>query len=143
MRTIIILIFTCCLGCNQNLSEEKSDDGGNDAKTEIIDTVSMTDSGPLNDNDNHSFDKSKWRLKDDHHYIYRDIMLHDLLDRHQLDSLNKDEVIDLLGNPDRIDNNYLFYTISQKRVGIWPIHTKTLVIKFYDDHKLEWVRIHE
>jgi hypothetical protein len=60
-----------------------------------------------------------------------------------LDSLRKDEILDLLGQPDKIDGNYLFYRIAQQRLGFWPLHTKTLVIKFYEDSTVEWIRIHE
>ena len=46
-------------------------------------------------------------------YLYRNEMLKDLISNHSLKGLKKDELIDLLGQPDRIDSGYLFYMSSE------------------------------
>jgi hypothetical protein len=89
------------------------------------------------------FDKTKWRTKDDNDYPYRDKMLNDLITNVKLKGLKKDEIIDLLGQPDRSDSSYLFYRIAQTRIGFFPLHTKTLVIKLTMDGTVEWRKIHE
>lgn len=89
------------------------------------------------------FNKIKWGTKDDKDYPYRDKMLDDLISNVNLKGLKKEEVINMLGQPDRIDNSYLFYRIAQKRMGFFPLHTKTLVIKLTSDSTVEWRKIHE
>lgn len=131
---ICFLFILLALSCKKKLEEEESIHSGGEVKTEWSDSLSKTEI---------EFDKSKWMAKDDHHYIYRDIMLTIIIDNQLLDSLNENEILDLLGEPDRIDNNHLFYMIAQKRLGLWPLHTKTMVIKLKDDGELEWMRIHE
>lgn len=137
IKSILFLLLGCA-AC-RNTSEESSGKISSEAKAE-----SEINRDVINrDSTASGFDKIKWSAKDDHHYPYRDVLLAGSLSNHTLDSLEKDEVIDLLGQPDRIDNNYLFYRISQKRMGFWPLHTKTLVIKIFEDGAIEWVRIHE
>ena len=59
------------------------------------------------------FDKTKWRIKDATDYPYRDKILNDLITNEKLKGFKKEEVINLLGRPDRIDSSYLFYRIAQ------------------------------
>ena len=89
------------------------------------------------------FDKTKWCAKDGKDYAYRDDMLEDLMGNQHLKTLKRNELIDLLGEPDRMDSNYLFYLIAQERLGFWPLHTKTLVIKLSPDSAMEWIKIHK
>jgi hypothetical protein len=90
------------------------------------------------------FDKTKWAIQKDRDYPHRDNMLNDLIDNYKLHGLKMDSIINLLGQPSRIDSLYLFYTIKQKRLGnIFPLSTKTLVIKFKEDSTLEWRKIHQ
>jgi len=139
IRTTTFFVLALCLSCvkTQSDSVEKV------AKTQSTETIAFHEYSDVDTSIADRFDKAKWMVKDDHHYPYRDSLLTGLLNTHQLDSLTKAEVIDLLGKPDRIDNLYLFYRIAQRRLGLWPLHTKTLVIKFSDETNLEWVRIHE
>ena len=90
------------------------------------------------------FDKIKWRTKDGRDYPYRNGMLNDLVYNQKLKGLKKEEVLNLLGQPNRTDSNYLFYTIYQEFLGDIPVpvHTKTLVIKLAQD-TVEWRKIHE
>ncbi len=46
-------------------------------------------------------------------------------------------------NGDRINENYLYYMIAQKRIGSWPLHTKTMVIMLSDEDTIEWIKIHD
>ena len=89
------------------------------------------------------FDKNKWAVKQDPDYPYRDKMLSDFMTNYKLHDLKKDSLIHLLGLPDRTDNGYLFYRIAQQRLGIVPLHTKTLVVKLTKDSTVEWRKIHE
>jgi hypothetical protein len=120
IRILIVLVFTCCLACH-NKSEEKADS----AKTEM------------------EFDKTKWRIKKDLDYTYRDKMYKELRANAKLKGLTQEAVLDLLGEPDRSDSGYLFYTIAQQRIGSFPLHTKTLVINIPKDSTVAWARIHE
>lgn len=89
------------------------------------------------------FDKAKWEIEDGYSYRYRDRMLADLLADDTLKKLNRGEIYQLLGEPTRTDSLYLFYTIAQKRLGFWPLHTKSLVIKLQSEEAVEWVKIHK
>ena len=89
------------------------------------------------------FDKTKWSTRDEQDYPYRDNMLNDLMTNQRLHGLKRDSLINLLGAPDRLDSSYLFYRIAQERVGSFPIHTKTLVIKLTKDSTVEWRKIHQ
>ncbi|UOK41487.1 MULTISPECIES: hypothetical protein [Flavobacterium] len=90
-----------------------------------------------------TFDKTKWNTKDGQDYPYRDKMLTDLRANDKLKKLNKSQVLALLGQPNREDKNYLFYTIAQERLGFFPLHTKTLVLRLSDKSMVEAVLIHE
>jgi hypothetical protein len=89
------------------------------------------------------FDHSKWQARDDNGYIYRNRMLKDLTESKQLKGLEKSEVMRLLGQPDRVDNGYLFYRVAQQRIGLFPLHTTTLVIRFSERDSVTAVLIHE
>jgi len=89
------------------------------------------------------FDKSKWSSKDGVDYPFRDQMLNDLIYNDTVRMLDENEIIDLLGEPDRSTDGYLYYMIAQKRLGSWPLHTKSLVIKFSNDGTIDWMKIHE
>jgi hypothetical protein len=118
----IVLLSLCCLACN-NSQEDKS------GKTEVISSTDIT------------FNQTKWNTKDGNDYPYRNKMLQDLQSSDTLRHLKKEEVISLLGQPDRIDKNYLFYKIAQEHIGILPFHTKTLFIKLAKDKNA--IMIHE
>jgi thiol-disulfide isomerase/thioredoxin len=88
------------------------------------------------------FDSVKWKVKKGGEYPYRDQMLEDLVTNDSIRSLSQKELIALLGPPKKIDNNHLFYLISEKK-AIITLHTKTLVIKYKDEKELEWMKIHQ
>ncbi len=90
-----------------------------------------------------AFDKIKWKTKENRDYPYRDKMLDYLMTSDTLKKLKKEEVLNLLGQPDRIDSAYLFYRINQQRLYFFPLHTKTLVIKLKENDSVKPVMIHE
>lgn len=124
MRFLIVPLLLFFFACNSE-REEKTDVEDNGAETYI------------------SFDKLKWRTKEGSDYPYRDQMLDALVYNDTIRELSKDEIILLLGEPDRINDGYLYYMIAQKRMGSWPIHTKTMVIKTSEDNTIDWIKIHE
>ncbi len=89
------------------------------------------------------FDKSKWKVKKGWGYAYRNEMLSDLMNDPEVRKLKGNELLDLLGAPDRRNGEYLYYLIEQKRAVILPLHTKTLVIKLDLDSTTQWMKIHE
>jgi hypothetical protein len=89
------------------------------------------------------FDKTKWGTKEGSDYPYRELMLQDIVYNDTIRELTKDELLELLGEPDRSNEGHLYYMISQKKLGFWPIKTKTLVIKLFEDNTIEWLKIHE
>lgn len=120
--TGIILLF--CISCN-------------DAKKSESQTAERANADEI------QFDKSKWRSKEGHVYPYRDKMHSDLLYNDTVRMLNEQEILDLLGKPDRSNEGYFYYTVTQKRIGSWPLHTKSLVVKFTNDSTIEWIKIHK
>jgi hypothetical protein len=119
-----ILLVVTLSSCNQ-AKEEKP---GNEQTPEVRDI---------------KFDETKWRVKKDQDYPHRDEMLDDLIESGKLKGLKSDEVLDLLGQPDRTDTSYLFYQVAQKRMGFMVLHTKTLVVKLDEDSTVQWVKIHQ
>lgn len=89
------------------------------------------------------FDKNKWILKEDLNYPFRDLMVKEVLYSDSIRASSKADVLNKLGAPDKINQNHLYYMISQNRLGLWPLHTKTLVIKCSDADSVEWIKLHE
>ncbi len=89
-----------------------------------------------------SFDPSKWREKDGEDYPYREDMLEEVVYNDTIRSLNEDQLIGLLGEPDRKNEEYLYYRISQTKLFAWALKTKTMVIKLSDRDTVEWIKIH-
>ncbi len=126
MRVFTVLLFVCCLACN------------NDREDYTVDMKMKPDSEMV-------FDKAKWKTKDGADYPYRDRMLNDVVYNDTVRALNKDEILDLLGEPSyyRNNKNFLYYRITEKRLGPWPLHTKTMVIKLSEENTIDWIKIHE
>jgi hypothetical protein len=76
-------------------------------------------------------------------YPFRDKMLNDIVYNDTIRSLNKEQILDLLGQPDRTNEDYLYYLVAQKRLFFWPLHTKTMVIKFKENITIDWIKVHE
>jgi hypothetical protein len=116
IKNVLIVLLLCCFSCKNN------DDKNAEQK----------------------FDKLKWTTKEGMKYPYRNKMLNDLVYKQKLKGLKKDEVLHMLGQPNRVDTNYFFYIVDQSFLGdiALPMHTKSLVIKFLND-TVEWRKIKE
>lgn len=123
-RVTFLIFLLICMGCNRAQEESTVVDMSATA-TKI------------------KFDQTKWGTKEGSDYPYRELMLHDIVYNDTIRELTKDELLELLGEPDRSNEGHLYYMISQKKLGFWPIKTKTLVIKLFEDNTIEWLKIHE
>lgn len=90
-----------------------------------------------------TFDKTKWSIKKSEDYLYREKMLNDVVYNDTIRNLAKEELFDLLGEPDRQNEGHLYYTIAQTRLGFWPLRTKTMVIKLSKQDSIDWIKIHQ
>ena len=124
--TCLLLLLLCLTSCMDEGSPETSE-GLTEAES-AMDSV---------------FDEDKWKIKEGVDYPYRDEMLHDLVYEQQLKGLEKEELIKLLGEPDRSSKGFLYYRVAQKRLGLLPLHTTTLVIELSEDSIVKTRRIHE
>ncbi len=98
--------------------------------------------GNAEENPKKVFDKELWKAKDTHgNYSYRDEMLEDLVYKVKLKGIKKEEVIAMLGEPDRTNEEYLYYEVLAKEVGAFPLHKKFLVLKMAKDNTVEWRKI--
>ena len=89
------------------------------------------------------FVAEKWRVVKDGEFPHREGMLKDLMNDGHLRAMDQTHVIKELGPPERVNGDYVYYTVEQKRIGLFPLHTKSLVIKFQDNGPVEWMKIHE
>ena len=89
------------------------------------------------------FDQERWLVKEGQDYPYRAQMLKDVVYNDTVRTLNKAEILELFGKPDKEQENHLYYLISQKRIDLWPLHTTNMVIKFANEDSIEWIKIHE
>jgi hypothetical protein len=120
-RILIIPLLLCCLACNSG--KENSD----------IEEAKIP------------FDETKWETKKGEDYLYRDRMLEDLIGNETFREYTSDEVLERLGVPDyyRDDSSYLYYRITEDRIGFLTLKTKTLVIKLSEDNRISWMKVHE
>ena len=88
------------------------------------------------------FDNLKWQTREGELYPFREKMLQDLMDNGKLKGLSKPQLLEKLGPPDRENENYLYYLVSQQKVGILALNTKTLVIRLSPENVVEAVLIH-
>lgn len=74
------------------------------------------------------FDKIKWQLKDDQGYTYRDHMATDLITNRTLEGLKRADVLNLLGNPNKNDQNYLFYDLLEEKAYGFSLNKKVMLV---------------
>lgn len=89
------------------------------------------------------FDKDKWATNVAGVYPYRPEMLDEVLYSDHIRTLKWNEVLEMLGDPDREDENYLFYMIEQRKIGFFTLNQRTLVIKMEPDSTVNWIKLHE
>ena len=123
---ISVLLIVCCLACK------------NDRNDYTEDMKMKPDSEMV-------FDRAKWNTMDGKNYPYRDKMLNDIVYNDTVRELKKAEILYLFGEPsyNRNDENFLYYRITQKSLGPWTLHTKTMVIKLSEEGIIEWIKIHK
>lgn len=123
---IAILSLSCCMACTSDV-ESSSEDMQVDTNREL------------------TFDKERWRIKDGEDYPFRESMLYDVVYNDTVRTLNKEEILELLGEPSyyRDDQSYLYYEIAHKRLFSLSLHTKTMVVKLSEDDSIDWIKIHE
>ena len=92
--------------------------------------------------ENIPFESQKWKVKEGGDYPFREKMLQDVLYTDTIRHLSKGQILDQLGQPDRSQDGYLYYTIEQQRIGALPLHTSTIVIKL-DADSVDWIKLHE
>ena len=89
------------------------------------------------------FSSYLWQVVENGEYPYREHFVEYVLHNDSLRALNKQQIIHLLGNPTKENNNYVYYRISDTHLWFWPLHTKTIVFKFNEDNSVDWIKIHE
>lgn len=89
------------------------------------------------------FDPVRWAVQEDGDHPYRAAMLDDFMASYKLNGVSNDSCLHLLGQPDRTQEGHLYYRVSQERIGPFPLHTTTLVIKLAADSTVEWVKVHK
>ncbi len=124
IRTCLLVFFLFAGAC----TSEKKGKSDNTALQTAVDST---------------FQKEKWLIKEGGDYPYRAQMLNDIVYNDTIRTLLKDEIIALLGAPDRINEGHLYYLIDQRRLGSWTLHSKTLVIKLSAEETIDWIKIHE
>ena len=118
LRILLLLcIFTGCV-------EEKET-----ASSDVIDEI--------------VFDSKKWKSKQGSDYPYREEMVNSVLYNDSIRTLTKPQIIELLGNPERTNDNHLYYLIHQRKIGMWTFKASYLVIKCTDKDSVEWIKLHE
>jgi len=55
-------------------------------------------------------------------------MLHSVLYSDSLRTLNQQELVGILGAPDRRQNDYLYYLIENRTIGLFTLYEHTLVV---------------
>lgn len=118
----IVLPFLLILSCDS--SEEAS--GSNASELEKI-----------------VFETEKWKEKKLDNYPYRLLMYKEILYSDSVRELSKADVLKMLGDPDREENNHLYYRIERNQIGFWTLNQKSLVLKFRNDDSVEWIKLYE
>ncbi|MEJ2006448.1 MAG: hypothetical protein P8X57_16150 [Cyclobacteriaceae bacterium] len=99
------------------------------------------ESEPVEDHIN--FNAKKWKTKNESGSPFREQMVNSVLYSDSIRALSKPEVLDLLGKPDRTNENHLYYLIDESNLGMWTLHATSLVIKFNVKDSVEWIKLHE
>lgn len=124
LKVIYLLILGVCISCNSDQGNDRDDQN-----PEII-----SDS---------TFNQAKWKTREGKTYPYRAEMYKDVLYNDTIRNLNEQEILALLGEPNRKKDGYYYYTISKTSILSWNLHTRILVIKFTDSQTIEWIKVHE
>ncbi|MEQ3690382.1 MAG: hypothetical protein ABNG98_02565 [Flavobacterium sp.] len=123
MKTYILLfVFLSCIACEKSEPKE--------SKIKSVQPII-------------ELNKVNWNTKEGEEYSFRELLIDSVIENKELRSLKQNELLNVLGEPNRMENNHLYYTISQKKLGFWPLNQKTLVIKYSESDTITWIKIHE
>lgn len=92
-----------------------------------------------------AFDKVKWSAKEGENYPYRNSMIGTMTSKENLPTwkkMSKQELFETLGQPDRINGNYLYYKVNGDKIGFVTFRTIALVIQIKDSTE-NIIRIYE
>lgn len=89
-----------------------------------------------------AFDASKWQEVEEGDYRYRSLMYREVLYHDTIRNSSQAQIKALLGAADRQQDGYWYYRINQEKMGNFPLHTRTLVIKWVQD-TISWIKLHE
>lgn len=91
------------------------------------------------------FNEAQWKTKDGDNYPYRNSMLGTMVSKENLPTwkkMSKQELFKTLGQPDRINGNYLYYKVNGEKIGFMTFRTIALVIQLNDSTE-NIIRIYE
>lgn len=109
-------------------------------KTDKKDAVETLQKNKITDT---VFNKDQWQTKDGKDYPFRENMVRDVIYNDTIRTLTKDQLLNLLGEPDYIRDQHLYYRIEESRLGNWTFKTKTMVVKIEADTSIVWIKMHE
>lgn len=89
-----------------------------------------------------NFESEKWKLKVGDDYPHRAEMLGHLMRTDTLRHKTLDQVKTLLGEPTRVNEGYVYYTISQNKIGFVIMNFKSLVLKLSDEGLVEKIVVY-
>ncbi|HKJ06471.1 MAG TPA: hypothetical protein VJ970_03310 [Flavobacteriaceae bacterium] len=89
------------------------------------------------------FNRAKWDIKENNTYVYRKYMMDDIVYNDTIRDLNKQQILNLLGEPNRVNENHIYYLIDETRLIFWPLHTTMVVFRFNDKDEVVWIKIHK
>ncbi|WP_421765043.1 hypothetical protein [Ekhidna sp.] len=118
---LLILFFSC-----ENSKEEKSTT--NELKEDLKEIP---------------FSSKMWKEKIEDTYPHRAKMYREVLYGESVRTLSKQEVLSMLGKPDKEENNHCYYLIDRTGIGSWTLNQKSMVIKFKADDSVEWIKMYE
>lgn len=140
-----ILLFICLLVCFSCREDEESKTNIEEVPGAVdvpLISEEKVDVDDLPEDEEIKFDKEKWNFSTGGEFPYRQKMLNDIVRSRMLKGLKLEEVTGLLGEPARIDNNYLFYPVAKKKVVFFVLSSKTLVLQLTEEGVVGPVLIH-
>lgn len=89
-----------------------------------------------------TFDRELWSTRRGGEYPFREQMLRDVVYNDTIRRLNREQLLSLLGDPDRENEGHLYYTISEKKLGFLTLSLTSMVVRLRPDGSVEWIRIY-
>ncbi len=89
-----------------------------------------------------TFTSQGWKQVVDGEFPNREKMLGSLMASDTLRGMNRGDILELLGDPLREENNHMFYRIREDKIGLMTLRTRTLVIALKDG-KAQRILVHQ